>query len=191
MREELRYTLSTIDRVADVFGAAASPDVAARYPIAPGEHAPVVFEGAIAMRRWGLLRRFRGHGGKRGPAIYTAPMTSVPLPPQLRDARPCLVLADGILAHRGASPLWVHPEPPRVVAFAGLCETSADDEVPSFALLVGDSLLHTLQQLMPIVVAPDAHSRWLEDRDLVRAEHDDWRADSPTKIENQSQRELF
>ncbi len=191
MPEDLRYTLSTIDALTETFAAAVGADVTARHPIAPGEQAPIVLRGAIVLRRWGLLRRFRGHGGKRGPPIYSAPLDTIAAVPQLRDAEPCIVVADGVLAHRGASRLWVHPEPPRVVGFAGLAETSDDDDIPSFALIVGSSLVETLDQPMPITIAPEAYSRWLADRELVPASADDWRADASGRIANQAQRELF
>jgi putative SOS response-associated peptidase YedK len=191
VREELRYTLSTIDGFAPAFAVAVPEVVAPRYPIAPDEHAPVVLGGACELRRWGMLRRFRGHGGRRGPPIYTAPLDAVAQVPQLRDAQPCLVIADGVLARRGPFPLWVHPEPPRLVAFAGLAETSKDDEVASFVLVVGESLVQTLDQAMPIAIAPDAYTRWLDGGELVRAPADDWRADASSKIENPGQRELF
>jgi len=189
MRHELRYTLSKLDGL-HTFGAIPA-DVAARIHVTPGEHAPVALDGKVQLRRWGFLRRWQGHGGKRGAPIVTAPADFVPETPQLRDAKPCLVFADGVIARRAAIELWVHPEPPRLVAFAGLAETSDDDEVPSFAVLVGPPLVHTIQQAMPIVVAPDCYDRWLGARELVPATHDDWRADAPAKIQNQAQRELF
>jgi putative SOS response-associated peptidase YedK len=189
MRHELRYTLSKLDGL-DAFGAVPS-SCAARTHVVPGDHVPVAVGGTLELRRWGLLRRWQGHGGKRGAPIVIAPVDVVPLTPQLRDAEPCLVFADGLLAQRSAIELWVHPEPPRLVAFAGLAETSRDDDVPSFAVLVGTSLVHTITQAMPIVVAPDAYARWLDARELVPADGDDWRADAPAKIQNQAQRELF
>ena len=189
MRHELRYTLSKLDGLA-AFGAVPA-DCAARPSVTPGEHAPIAVDGGVQLRRWGFLRRWRGHGGSRGAPIVTAPAEAVAQTPQLRDARPCLVFADGVLARRAAIELWVHPEPPRLVAFAGLAETSDDDEVPSFAVLVGPSLVHTIQQAMPIVLAPESYARWLTARELVPATHDDWRADAPAKMQNQAQRELF
>jgi putative SOS response-associated peptidase YedK len=189
--EALRYTLSTINGIVDCFSVALPDGLAESHAIAPDDRAPVVIAGACEMRRWGLLRRFRGHGGKRGPPIYTTPLDAIAQVPQLRDATPCLVIADGVIAKRGASQLWVHPEPPRLVAFAGLAETSKDDDIASFALLVSGSLVHTLDQAMPIEIAIEGYARWLDDGHLVPAEPDDWRADAPAKISNQAQRELF
>ena len=60
-------------------------------------------ERVIENMRWGLLPRWRGHGGKRGPLVNAAPLEAVPGTPLLRDSfkkQRCLVLADGCFAWR-------------------------------------------------------------------------------------------
>src|SRR3954451_7627988 len=118
-RHEPRYTLTTLDGVFVECGAQV------RYNIAPGQDAWVV-RGARepVILRWGLLPRWKGHGGTRGPMIHAAPLEAVPATSLLRDAlkkQRCLILADGCYAWTPLKqPVWFHPEPPRVIAFAGL-----------------------------------------------------------------------
>ncbi|HUJ59562.1 MAG TPA: SOS response-associated peptidase family protein [Kofleriaceae bacterium] len=134
-----RFTLTTLDGAA-AFGAL--PDGAVpRYNIAPGQRALVATAGGIALRRWGLLPRWRGHGGKRAPRIALATLAEAARVPLLRDAERGLALADGRYAWHPA-PRWLHPAPPAIVGLAALCAQSRDDGVASFALLHdGDDLL--------------------------------------------------
>src|SRR5262245_14920275 len=102
MRGELHYTLTEPPGI---------PDARPRFNIAPGQHAPVsIASAAIALMRWGLLPRWRGHGGKRGPLIHAAPVDAIPGTPLLRDTfkkQRCLVLADGCFAWRELKqPIW-------------------------------------------------------------------------------------
>jgi len=178
MRGNLHYTLTH----------------ASRFNIAPGQEAPVGFvrDGVrtILKLRWGLLPRWRGHGGKRGPLICSAPIEVVAGTPQLRDAfkkQRCLVLADGCYAWRELKqPIWFHPEPRRVVAFAGVWSESDDDGIASFALLLGPPLVTRVNDAMPIVVSPEDFDGWLDPRVsaddatelLVGTALDGWRADA-------------
>jgi putative SOS response-associated peptidase YedK len=154
MRADLHYTLTQ----------------AGRFNIAPGQHAPVGFtrDGSrrIDSMRWGLLPRWRGHGGKRGAMIASAPLEAAAATPQLRDAfkkQRCLVLADGCFAWRELKqPIWYHPEPRCVVAFAGVWEESEDDGVTSYALLLGPPLVTRVRDAMPIVVQCRDYDRWLD-----------------------------
>lgn len=196
MRGELHYTLTTTDRAQTVVGAVRSCELSPRFNIAPGQDAPVAMirDGVctIELLRWGLLPRWRGHGGKRGPLVHTAPLEAVPGAPLLRDSfkkQRCLVLADGCFAWRELNqPIWWHPEPPRVVAFAGVWNVNVDDGKQSFALLLGPPLVTRVNQAMPIVLAPEAYAPWLDPAlgpDAV-AEHvvprplAGWRADAVT-----------
>ena len=131
-----------------------------RYNIAHGQIAHVITAvgGEPMPMRWGLLRPWRGHGGKRGPMIYTSLLADVDAMPILRNARKkqrCAVLADGYFLWRDKQPLWIHPDPPRVIAFAGLWHTNRDDDQPSFAIL---------EDTAPLVIDPDA---WLARGELV------------------------
>ena len=113
------------------------------------------------------MPRWRGHGGKRGPLINAAPLEAVPGMPQLRDSfkkQRCLVLADGCYVWRELKqPIWFHPEPRRVIAFAAVWNINDDDGQPSFALLLGPPLATRVKDAMPIVLAPDAFDAWLDD----------------------------
>jgi putative SOS response-associated peptidase YedK len=196
MRGELHYTLTTIDGAQTALGAMRICHLAPRFNIAPGQHAPValVRDGAcvIEQLRWGLLPRWRGHGGKRGSLVNVAPVEAVPGTPLLRDAmkkQRCLVLADGCFAWRELKqPIWFHPEPRRVVAFAGVWNINDDDEQPSYALLLGPPLVTRVNDAMPIVVAPDAYGTWLDPARspdeacelLVSTPPTGWRADAVT-----------
>lgn len=154
MRGDLHYTLTS----------------AGRFNIVPGQQAPVGLhrQGAreIANLRWGLLPRWKGHGGKRGPIIHTAPVEAVPGTAQLRDAfkkQRCLVLADGCYAWRELKqPIWFHPEPRSVIAFAGVWSVNDDDGVASFAVLTGPPLVTRVRDAMPIVMPWRAFDPWLD-----------------------------
>lgn len=169
MRGDLHYTLTRPDGASRLHGHG-SLELAARYNIVPGQNAPVVLTRGDARvcehLRWGLLPRWRGHGGKRGPLVHSAPVEAVPGTPLLRDAfkkQRCLVLADGCFAWRELKqPIWFHPEPCQPVAFAGVWTTSDDDGLPSFALLLGPPLVTRVNDPMPIVLPEDAYAQWLD-----------------------------
>ena len=170
MRTEPHYTLTRTDRVCDAFAVPCEQEIAPRFNIAPGQRAPVVVvreDGRVCEQmRWGLLPRWRGHGGKRGPLVHAAPLEAVSGTPLLRDAfkkQRCLVIADGCYAWRELKqPIWFHPEPRRPVAFAGVWNINDDDNEPSFALLMGPPLVTRVKDMMPIIVATDVYEKWLD-----------------------------
>jgi putative SOS response-associated peptidase YedK len=201
-----RYTLSSLDDVAAVFGAV--PDgTTPRFNIAPLQIAPIRSAGAIAGARWGLLPPWRGHGGKRGPHVLHAPQGAIEPTPLLRNAfrsQRCLVLADGFFVWRRTGkkpqPFWVHPVPDparpharsRAIAFAGLAATHRDDDQLSFAIVVGPAspLVAALtgpgtggDATMPIVIPADGYTAWLTGsresaRELLAVPPAGWRADA-------------
>jgi len=170
MRGELHYTLTTIGGAQESVAAERACSLRPRFNIAPGQDAPVALlaDGVrvIEQLRWGLLPRWRGHGGKRGPLVHAAPVEAVAGTPLLRDAmknQRCLVLADGCFAWRELKqPIWFHPAPSRVIVFAGLWNKNDDDGRASFALLLGPPLATRVRDPMPIVLAPDAYDAWLD-----------------------------
>jgi putative SOS response-associated peptidase YedK len=197
MRGELHYTLTTTDRAQPTVDAVRACELAPRFNIAPGQQAPVTIvrdgERVIEQQRWGLLPRWRGHGGKRGPLVNAAPLEAVPGTPLLRDSfkkQRCLVLADGCFVWRELrQPIWFHPEPRRVVAFAGVWNINHDDGQPSFALLLGPPLVTRVKDAMPIVLAAEVFEAWLDPalgadeavELLVAAPHPaGWRTDAVT-----------
>ena len=143
--------------------------------IEPGQITRVIdADGNEQPVRWGLLRRWTGHGGKRGPMIYTALAAETGAMPLLREARAkqrCAVLADGIYERVGVGKPFVWRGAGRVVVLPGVCATSRDDGQPSFALLEG-----------PDFIAVDRDA-WLVRGELV-ADPVEWRT-------NLAQRELF
>lgn len=169
MRGELHYTLTHVEGAAARFGVA-SCTLTPRYNIAPGQLAPVALARehgrTCEALRWGLLPRWRGHGGKRGPLVHAAPVEAIAGTPLLRDAfkkQRCLVIADGCFAWRELNqPIWFHPEPREPIAFAGLWNVNPDDDRPSFALLLGPPLVTRVNDPMPIVLAPEAYASWLD-----------------------------
>src|SRR5215510_5445451 len=106
-----RYTLTSLDEVAETFGVAwptdLGPRISPRYNIAPLQSAPIQSASGLTIARWGLLPPWRGHGGKRGPHVLHAPVDEIEQVPLLRNAfksQRCLVIADGFFAWwRGGS----------------------------------------------------------------------------------------
>jgi putative SOS response-associated peptidase YedK len=197
MRGELHYTLTTVDDAITSLAAVRSCELAPRFNITPGQQAPVAIlrdnARVIEQQRWGLLPRWRGHGGKRGPLVCSAPIEAVAGTPLLRDSfrrQRALVLADGCYAWRELKqPIWFHPEPRRIVAFAGVWNENDDDGEPSFALLLGPPLVTRVKEPMPIVLAPESYEAWLDPKVgpddatelLVSAPHPSgWRTDAVT-----------
>lgn len=206
MRGDLHYTLTC----------------AGRFNISPSQSAPACLtvhgSHVIESLRFGLLPRWKGHGGVRGPLVHAAPLEAVPGTPLLRDAakkQRCLVLADGCFAWRELKqPIWFHPEPRHVIAFAGVWATSDDDGVASFAILLGPPLTTRVHDAMPIVMAPRNYEAWLDtkvpiDRAIelcLSPPLDQWRTDAVSPrmssaqydderciapVSNPNQRELF
>jgi putative SOS response-associated peptidase YedK len=187
-RHEPRYTLSTLN------GLFAEGAPSLRYNIAPGQSAPVVRGPTrdVAELRWGLLPRWRGHGGTRGPMIHAAPIEAIDATPMLREAfrkQRCLILADGCFAWNVLKqPVWFHHEPPRVVGLAGIWAVNDDDGIESFAMITGEPLITRVAEAMPIVVAEAHYDAWLDPKVSSEQAHelctphplDGWRADTVT-----------
>jgi putative SOS response-associated peptidase YedK len=167
---------------------------APRYNIARGQTAPAIVGGAVRTLRWGLLAPWRGHGGKRGPMIYEAPEDAIATTPLLRNAKRCLIPADGFYAWRKIGskrvPYYIHGA--TRVHFAGLATTHADDGIESFAIIVvpASPLVAAIAPTMPRATEPldgwraDAVSSWVND-----LAHDDAQCIAP--LGNPAQGELF
>src|ERR1051325_689678 len=98
-----RYTLTSLDDVAERFGAPVPPACTPRFNIAPLQSALVCTAAGLGLARWGLLPPWRGHGGKRGPHVLHAPLDDIEQIPLLRNAfksQRCLVIADGFFVWR-------------------------------------------------------------------------------------------
>jgi putative SOS response-associated peptidase YedK len=199
-----RYTLTSLDEVADTFGVAPPPGSAPRFNIAPLQIALIRTARAIVAARWGLLPPWRGHGGKRGPHVVHAPLDAIDQVPLLRNAfksQRCLVIADGWFVWQRTAkkslPVWMHlpgdPARPhrrsRLIAFAGLAATHRDDDQPSFAIIAGrapptgSALVGPVDPELPIVIAGADHDAWLggpreRARALLAPASIAWRADA-------------
>lgn len=152
--------------------------------LAHGDLATVRLADGPHELRWGLLRPWQGHGGKRGANVYEATLGAIAATPFLRKAaarRRCLVTADGIVVSSGVA----HGEGD--VMLAGIAACHPDDRIDSFALVVvpPPPLVAGLVEAMPAVV----DERWLAASDLVVLPLDGWRITSPGA--NRSQRSLF
>jgi putative SOS response-associated peptidase YedK len=194
-----RYTLTSLDDVAAVFGLPVPAGSAPRFNIAPLQQAVIRTADALFAARWGLLPPWRGHGGKRDPHVLHAPVEAIDSVPLLRNAfksQRCLVIADGFFVwHRAGKkpqPLWVHPAPDlagprarsRTIAFAGIAATRRDDGQPSFAIIVGPAspLVAPFDPTMPVVLPLTDHAAWLTGsvataRTLLATPPTGWRAD--------------
>jgi len=175
-----RFSLTTVD------GLAAPP----RYNLAPGSDTLVQTSEGVRPMRWGMLAPRHGHYGKRGPPIERVSLEVFAAIPAARVAfeqRRCLVLADGFFAWRGApnrqraQPTWIHPEPVRRIAFAGVWSVHRDDGRDSFAVVTVPSAApaDAITPTMPLVVDERWLGRLADARALVASQPlVGWRADA-------------
>ena len=168
-----RYTLTRQEGVIEEMQVALSVELAPRFNIAPTQPAPVVLvrhgERQLEMMRWGLVPHVPKPGEKRLPLMINARLESVMDKAVYRDAfarRRCLVPADGFFEwkreNKHALPIYFHPEPRRVFAFAGIWTWSG--EAASFAILTGppNALVAPIHDRMPIVLDRAAYDAWLD-----------------------------
>lgn len=148
-----------------------------RWNVAPTQPAPVVVleDGTrkIELMRWGLLPFWAGKGGAKPPLMINARMESLQDKPAFRDAlarKRCLVPADGFFEwlQRGKDkkPMYLHPEPVRTIAFAGLWARMRTDAgfVTSFTIITGPAnpLVAPIHDRMPVVLDPGTYAAWLD-----------------------------
>jgi putative SOS response-associated peptidase YedK len=223
-----RYTLTSQEGIVEDLEASLDPAVAKnewwkpRFNVAPTQDAPVVVlrDGArwIEMMRWGLVPFWATRGTYKPPLMINARIESIESKQVFRDAlarKRCLVPADGFFEWRHAgkkdkSPFWLHPQPRRVIAFAGMWarakvgapfgaqrRTTTDNEAAemhSFTIVTGppNELVKPLHDRMPVVLDRSAWSAWLDpslDAEGARAllgvpPVGDWRADAVSKWVN-------
>jgi putative SOS response-associated peptidase YedK len=185
-----RYTLTRHEDVAlDLqaslaIGADQSEWWKPRFNVAPTQPAPVVTLRAgvrtLELMRWGLLPFWAGRPGEKPPLMINARIESLQAKAVFRDAlarKRCLVPADGFYEWkrdggrkgRGAAkpqPVYLHPEPRRIFAFAGLWARAHTDkgEQLSFTIITGppSELVKPIHDRMPIVLDPTAYAAWLD-----------------------------
>lgn len=150
-----------------------------RFNVAPTQPAPVVTlrDGVrtLEMMRWGLIP-FWGTkpGSGKPPLMINARVESLDAKQVFRDAlahKRCLVPADGFFEwkHTGKvpTPMYIHPDDHRFVAFAGLWARAKADsgrEITSFTIVTGppNELVRPIHDRMPIVLDRSAWSAWLD-----------------------------
>jgi putative SOS response-associated peptidase YedK len=219
-----RYTLTSTDGIIDDLEASLDPDVERnewwkpRFNVAPTQDAPVVRlrDGVrmLEMMRWGLVPHWARSGDKKPPLMINARVEGIDSKPMFRDLlgrKRCLVPADGFFEWKQKSPMFIHPEPRHVIAFAGLYTRAGD--VRSFTIITGppNDLVKPIHDRMPVILDRSAWAAWLDPALDADAAHAllgippiaDWRAepvspwvnkvdhDDPRCLEPAAQKSLF
>ncbi|HWM85917.1 MAG TPA: SOS response-associated peptidase [Kofleriaceae bacterium] len=175
-----RYTLTRPEEVPDLLApvldeAALPEELAPRYNVAPTQTMPIVAnrdQRVVELARWGLIPSWVDDPSI-GSRLINARGESLGQKPAFRDAfarRRCLVPADGFFewqkAGKRKQPYFIHIQPRRAFAFAGLWDRWRDTDqtwVISFTIVTcaANPLLSRLHDRMPVVVGPDDYERWL------------------------------
>lgn len=162
-----------------------TPNLQARYNIAPTQRAPVVrprkpgrdTERELVEIRWGLVPPW-SKGPGTGPLMINARIETVATMPAFRGAfraRRCLVPGDGFYewkcppaGQKGPKQAYrIHPADGGLMAFAGVWETwrAPDGEaLESFAILTMDAkgAIRDIHERMPVMLAPEDYEPWLD-----------------------------
>ena len=170
---------SPADALAAALGAdpPADADLRPRWNLCPGEDLLIVVQKGEQRRMgtvgWGFLPWF-ARSADDGPRSINARSESVATRPAFRDAfrrRRCLVAADGFYEWRregrSRQPYFVCLRSRRPMALAGLWERWRPHEgAPLLTGLVitcpARGRLATIHDRMPVILDPDAATRWLD-----------------------------
>jgi putative SOS response-associated peptidase YedK len=175
-----RYSLTKPEDARDflepVLDDAALPEpLPPRYNVAPTQSVPIVANRerrVLELARWGLVPSW-ADDLSIGARMINARGESLEQKRAFRDAftrRRCLVPADGFYEWQAAGkrkqPYFIHLEPRRPFAFAGLWDRwRAPDQswVISYTIVTcaANRQLARLHDRMPVVVAPEDFERWL------------------------------
>ncbi|HZW60058.1 MAG TPA: SOS response-associated peptidase [Woeseiaceae bacterium] len=168
---------SPTEAVARLFNVAVTVPIEPRYNIAPTQYVAAVVHGdagrELVMLRWGLVP-FWAKDPAIGNRMINARAETVAEKPAYRDAyrkRRCLVLADGFYEwqrHDGAkTPWYISRSDGEAFAFAGLWESwrdpASEQSLRSTTIVTrpANAFMEQLHHRMPVLVRPDAASRWL------------------------------
>lgn len=162
------------------FGATGSPNLGARYNIAPTQSTAVVrlTPGGgreLALLRWGLIPPWAKDAGI-GAGLINARADTLAVKPSFRAAyrrRRCLVPADGFYewqapaSGKGAKrPYLIARADRETFAFAGLWEPWQDpsQSIESFAVVTTDAnaTLKAIHHRMPAILDPGDYAAWLD-----------------------------
>ena len=176
-----RFTLTANPRlIAGLFDLDPSLDIEARYNIAPTQNILTVRDAPDGMRefaklRWGLIPSWADHISI-GQKLLNARSETIGEKPSFRDAvrkRRCLIVADGFYEWKTENkkklPYWIHFPDRQPFAFAGIWEkweSPAGKQIESCTMLTtsANALLKSLHERMPVILAKEHHSRWLDQR---------------------------
>ena len=176
-----RYTVRSIQPVAELFGIALPPEFQPRFNIAPTQDVLVVRSAGAAkpgrrgdLLRWGLVPSW-AKDPSVGNRMINARAETAAERPAFRDAmkrRRCLVPADGFYewqAQPGTKrkqPHLIRMADDRPFGFAGLWDTwwTGDERTESFTILTTspNELIAPIHDRMPVIVAPEDYDRWLD-----------------------------
>lgn len=153
-----------------------TPNLRARYNVAPTQDAPVVrlrdSQRELAMLRWGLIPRW-SEDPNIAYSTINARAETVDKKPAFRDAfkaRRCLVVADGFYEWqargKGAKqPFLISSADGEPFAFAGLWERWArgEEAMETFTIIVTEpnALMKPIHNRMPVILPRDSYEGWL------------------------------
>ena len=167
-----RYSLEARpDEIAEAFEVAGTVACAVRYNIAPTQTVPVVRVGPsgtdrrLEMIRWGLP----SYGDNPRPLI-NARSETVDRKPSFRRAfasRRCLVPATGFFEWqklgRARQAFHFRPREGGLLAFAGIWDRKGTEGDAFVILTTGaNPTVSPIHDRMPVILAPDAYSTWLD-----------------------------
>jgi putative SOS response-associated peptidase YedK len=175
-----RYTLAGPDPASlrERFAIGDSPEVRRRYNVAPGDDVLAVTtdrEGAPRgeLLRWGLVPYWAEDPKSLGLKLINARSETMLTSGAFRDARRCLVVADGFYeweARRGEpkQAWWVTRPDAEPFAFAGLWSSWRPAEgvqsLRSVAIVTtaASAQLARIHDRMPVMLAREAEAAWLD-----------------------------
>ena len=175
-----RFTLSSpSETVEALFELAETPDLVARYNVAPTQTVASVLIDAgksqrvLRMLHWGLVPSWAKDPGI-GSRMINARSETVATKPSFRAAfrrRRCLIVADGFYEwkklERGKQPYYIRLADGAPFAFAGLWEHwdgGDGSAVDSCTIITTEpnELTRDIHNRMPVILARDDHATWLD-----------------------------
>lgn len=173
-----RYTQTTAsERVLFRFGLETStPQLSARYNIAPGQVAPVIVNDtgkAMRLMQWGLVPSWAKEPsiGNKMINARAETITEKPSFKRLLGKRRCLVVADGFYEWaregKGKIPMRFVLKTREPFGIAGLWDVwrkPDGDELQSFTIITTEAndLLRPIHERMPVILHKDDENRWLD-----------------------------
>ena len=156
-------------------------DLTPRYNVAPSQPVAVIpntGDNTLSLYKWGLIPSW-SKDPTIGDRMINARAESLAVKPSFRNAyrrRRCLILADGfyewkqIPGMKSKQPIYIQLTDNRSFAFAGLWEiwkSPEGPEVRSCTIITTqpNSLLEPIHNRMPVILPPNAYSRWLAPED--------------------------